>query len=756
VETVGVILKELLDTYGYSPVGLANELGVSTSAVSRWLTGGTKPRPLVEGKVREIYARHRQNLSHLSESLAMYHLSTQVDEAYLGQAIDATLIELREALHRYGRLSSRNEALEELSKLLFAHVMTESGISRPAVLGSSRQQNGAARQLTHFVRGVFQKHLPKSLGHEMSLDDFDVKLKPQEDVLALEIISVFEQLAGKCSARGITDLKGVDVLNDVFGKFLADSFANEKQLGQYLTPTEVVRFMVGLAIKDMSEDELSKLCDPKRCEKYGLILDPSCGVGSFLTETLRKLYVEVSKSHSKASLESWVECMVSRVLVGIDKSERMIRLALTNMATFGLPAAQLHLANSLARSGADLEITAPLDGRVSLILTNPPFGAEYRGDDLNGYRIADLGRDAQPAKVNSEVLFVERYIDWLAPGGQFLAIVPDSILTNKGIYETLRKKLADQIEIRSVVSLPVVTFGAAGTNTKTSILHVRKHKKGTPRRKTFFAECHNIGYNVRTKNTQRTKTSNGDGEGDLPKILQAYGLPASNSESIRIVRNVERSARWDVNYHTSLPLAVARRVQSPSESDVYLSDIASLVNDRTDPRRWGTGTFRYIEISDIDSETCTARTQVVPCKDAPSRARKLVEPGDVLFSTVRPDRRTVGVVQESQDGAVCSTGLAVLRPKAVPPLVLAHLLKTDLAINQIMRNTLGIAYPAIDEQCLLDVLLPIRKSGLPILKPLADTLLQIEKRASEARGVLDTAVMDAIRGWELPSGETER
>ncbi len=53
----------------------------------------------------------------------------------------------------------------------------------------------------------------------------------------------------------------------------------------------------------------------------------------------------------------------------------------------------------------------------------------------------------------------------------------------------------------------------------------------------------------------------------------------------------------------------------------------------------------------------------IPCDEAPSRARKLVAAGDVLISTVRPERKAIGVVPADLDGAVCSTGIAVLRPK---------------------------------------------------------------------------------------------
>ena len=93
-----------------------------------------------------------------------------------------------------------------------------------------------------------------------------------------------------------------------------------------------------------------------------------------------------------------------------------------------------------------------------------------------------------------------------------------------------------------------------------------------------------------------------------------------------------------------------------------LSDVADVVNDRCDPRRLGDDSFRYIEISDVVARDCTVFAKEVATSDAPSRARKLVRAGDVLLSMVRPDRKTVGAVPSHLDGAVCSTGLAVIRP----------------------------------------------------------------------------------------------
>ena len=521
MKSISEMIHELTTLYHYSIESLGSELGVSTSTINRWKNKKSKPRPLIEGELRKIYKRSTSSAMLTREPDIQWPLFKQ--EIDIREAMDTTLRELREILHRRGRMSSRNEAVEELSKLLFVHVMAI-GRGSGGISQKSMRENfpgmSMAKALRTFVKEIYEEYLPISIGHELQETDYELKIKESEEDLILEIIQCFETLSSESESFDISGIKGVDFLNDVFGRFLSDSFVDEKQLGQYLTPTEVVNFMVKLAIQEMSENELRILTHPERCREFGFILDPSCGVGSFLTEILRFLHHEVETKNGERTTRQWLSNMVHDVLVGIDKSERMIKLALTNMAMFTLPATRLFLANALVRFGNDAKELAFLEGQAGLILTNPPFGAEFKGDDLNGFQIANKWSNHIPRKLDSELLFVERYLDWLIPGGQLLAIVPDSILTNKGVYETLRKNIADQIEVKSVISLPNVTFGAAGTNTKTSILHLRKRARKKPSlTPTFFAICNNIGYSVSTRESQRKKVFNG--ESDLPRILEA-------------------------------------------------------------------------------------------------------------------------------------------------------------------------------------------------------------------------------------------
>ncbi len=748
MKSISEMIHELTALYHYSIESLGSELGVSTSTINRWKNKKNKPRPLIEGELRKIYKRSTSSAMLTREPDIQWPLFKQ--EIDIREAMDTTLRELREILHRRGRMSSRNEAVEELSKLLFVHVMAI-GKGSGGISQKSMRENfpgmSMAKALRTCVKKVYEEYLPLSIGHELQETDYELKIKESEEDLILEIIQCFETLSSESESFDISGIKGVDFLNDVFGRFLSDSFVDEKQLGQYLTPTEVVNFMVKLAIQEMSENELRILTHPERCREFGFILDPSCGVGSFLTEILRFLHHEVASKNNKRTARQWLSNMVHDVLVGIDKSERMIKLALTNMAMFTLPATRLFLANALVRFGNDAKELAFLEGQAGLILTNPPFGAEFKGDDLNGFKIANKWSNHIPRKLDSELLFVERYLDWLIPGGQLLAIVPDSILTNKGVYETLRKNIADQIEVKSVISLPNVTFGAAGTNTKTSILHLRKRAKKKPSvTPTFFAICNNIGYSVSTRESQRRKVFNG--ESDLPRILEARTKPSQKNVCGRFVKAVEKKERWDANYHAALPPEIEEILVNRSHSHVFLSDVCELSTDRSDPRRWGNGTFLYIEISDVNAEMCKATGKRLKSSEAPSRARKVVHAGDILFSTVRPERRTVARVIDEQEGAICTTGFAVLRPKGIDSLVLAQILRTDFVCQQVLRNNIGIAYPAIDESCLLDILLPIAKKDLKNFATQAQTIVQAESELEELRTEFQDKIQKQIAMWK--------
>ena len=740
--SIADLVKALVESDPDGVNGLASRMNVSPATVSRWMTASSRPRPSLEGRLRG-YALQQQVLegsSPIGPEGSSYSLAA---ESQVRTAIGSTLREVREILHRSGRLSTRHEALDEIAKLLFAHVVSIDaggrGIGRHIVDGSS----SPAMALSCLVAESFRSFLPESLSFELGASDFELKLRSSEDKLGLELIDCFENKAPRTALLKASGAGQLDILNEAFGQFLVDSFVDERELGQYLTPTEVVRTMVALGLDSLDGEVLEGLCSPDVSRRPGVILDPSCGVGSFLAEVLRVLYSKAKSHLTPSDLRQWSTSLLRHNVIGIDKSERMIRLATANLALFGAPTANLHLANGLLRVGSDGDLCEGLVGRAALILTNPPFGAEFSGPDLWKYRIAQPNGNRGPRTVDSEILFLERYLDWLAPGGVLVTIVPDSVLTNRGLFSELRNILSKSAELLSVVSLPKVSFEMAGTSTKTSILHLRKSRVRSER-KTFFSVCDNVGYDVMTKGSQRHRIAK-DG-GQLPQILgEATGR--LHPEIGRWVRLNPDAARWDATYHAGLPHIVQRKLEDSESGGLRLSEVARISKERADPRRFGEEEFMYVEISDVDARACAVQHKMVRCADAPSRARKVIRPGDVLVSTVRPERRTIGVLGEESDGGVCSTGFAVLTPKGIDPHTLARLLQSDFVNAQILRNNMGIAYPAVDEDCLTNLLLPIDADRLRLLTSYSIELAEVRSRLREIEGNHSLRLSEAMSEW---------
>lgn len=658
-------------------------------------------------------------------------------------AVNATLEASREIFYRSGNLSSPQEALEEAAKLLFAHVSSIDA-------GGSGIENhildalpSPADSLRRFTAESFRRALPESTSFELRESDFELKLRPTDDRLASELVDCFTQNASKECFTSLRAAGQLDILNEAFCRFLANSFVDEKELGQYLTPIEVVRTMVALGLDSIADDALEAMYSPDPDQRPGTILDPSCGVGSFLAETLRVLYAEAKKRMPTNSLNEWATSVLKHNITGIDKSERMIRLATANLALFGAPSTNLHLANSLVRVGTDGSLCESLVGQAALILTNPPFGAKFQGADLRGYRIAQGDSRHLRQSVASEILYLERYLEWLAPGGTLVSIVPDSVLTNRGLFSELRAAIADTAELLSVVSLPVSTFGAAGTTTKTSILHLRK-RNGEPSPSAYFAVCQNVGYDVVTRGSQRRRVSKNGGQ--LPQILGEATHRAAPiiGQWVRLDHNIDR---WDATYHAGLPDDMSQTIEKLRNRGVRVRDVASLSTERWNPRKSTDTEFKYVEIADVNQKTAAVSYRTVQRDDAPSRARKVVRAGDVLVSTVRPERRTVGVADPELDGAICSTGFAVLRPEAIDSYVLAKLLQTDLANAQIVRHATGIAYPAVDEHCIADVILPIGTEQLGGLASCAVKVAKAKNRLLVAEAAFASQVAHATTQW---------
>jgi type I restriction enzyme S subunit len=122
-------------------------------------------------------------------------------------------------------------------------------------------------------------------------------------------------------------------------------------------------------------------------------------------------------------------------------------------------------------------------------------------------------------------------------------------------------------------------------------------------------------------------------------------------------------------------------------------------------------------------------------KDAPSRARKVIQTGDVLVSTVRPNLNAVALVESQYNGQFASTGFDVLRSPVVDPRWLFYSVRTPEFLDRMSELVQGALYPAVRSFDIRSFVIPI--APLAEQKRIADKLEAVLGRVDACRARLD-------------------
>ena len=129
----------------------------------------------------------------------------------------------------------------------------------------------------------------------------------------------------------------------------------------------------------------------------------------------------------------------------------------------------------------------------------------------------------------------------------------------------------------------------------------------------------------------------------------------------------------------------------------------------TDPTKEPEKPFNYIDVSSVSNETFKiTETSKLLGKDAPSRARRSVRSGDVIFATIRPTLKRIAIVPHELDSAVCSTGYFVLRggPKIDNAYLFYWLFSGEFEAEMEARQK-GASYPAVNDSDIRDQYMPV-------------------------------------------------
>ncbi len=362
-----------------------------------------------------------------------------------------------------------DEALDELCKLLYVKLYDEERAEAGGKLTFVRQRYGTSEELAADTRALYGQ------ANEYDLRVFRLKI-PQYD----RSRGVFNQPL-RLSSPAITAVMGglekysllrsrADVKGRAFQRVLGP--AVRSGMGQYFTPEPVIKLIVETAQPQITD----------------LILDPFCGSAHFLSRSLEYVRHKQASADTKAFHE-----FAFGKLHGIEKSDRMVRVAMTDMRLHGDGHSNIRNTDSLLdfTNYPDLEPNS-----FDLVLTNPPFGSLLGSESLSQLGQFELATGRK--RVPLEILGLERCLQFLRPGGRMVIVLPDSVLCNRG-SQYVRNWLQNIAKARAIVSLPIETFAPFGANIKTSLLYLRKWEAGELRTNSYpvcLVRLDSVGYDA--------------------------------------------------------------------------------------------------------------------------------------------------------------------------------------------------------------------------------------------------------------------
>jgi len=268
-----------------------------------------------------------------------------------------------------------------------------------------------------------------------------------------------------------------DVIADAFETFIGHALKGGQ--GQFFTPRNMIKMMVD--ILDPGDEDF--------------IIDPACGSGGFLIETLRhvwrKLDADGEKYHwNNENLNEEKKEFASNKIRGIDKDYFLSKVSKAYMAIIGDGKSGIVCEDSLENPQNWNEKTRiKIDlNKFSVLLTNPPFGSKIpvSGEDkLKQYELAHKWKQDKKTgewekgklkdKEAPQILFVERCLQLLKDGGRMAIVLPDGIYGNNSLGY-IRSWLLERTKIVAIIDVPTETF-MPNTPTKTTIMILQKLPK---------------------------------------------------------------------------------------------------------------------------------------------------------------------------------------------------------------------------------------------------------------------------------------
>ena len=312
-----------------------------------------------------------------------------------------------------------------------------------------------------------------------------------------------------------------DVKGDAYEGLLEKNAQDTKGgAGQYFTPRPLIRAMVECIRPQPGET----------------ICDPACGTGGFLLAA-HDYVVDRNPSLDRKQKRH----LKLEALQGMELVDGVTRLCAMNLMLHGIgPTAGEPDAELPVRT--DESLRADPKTRYDVVLTNPPFGKKSSvrmvnaGGEEERQTLTVVREDFWATTSNKQLAFVQHVRTILRINGRAAVVVPDNVLFEGGVGETVRRKLLAECEVHTLLRLPTGIFYAQGV--KANVLFFDKRPASeTPWTKTLWV------YDLRT-NQHFTLKTNPLQRGDLDEFVACYN-PA-NRHKRKATWNEEKNStgRW--------------------------------------------------------------------------------------------------------------------------------------------------------------------------------------------------------------------
>ena len=414
---------------------------------------------------------------------------------------------------------SPEAAFDEISKVLFIKIRYERDNTGTQIFSEEEfkklreaYDKTKSKQSLPFYQQLFERTKEDYVKDDLFEPNDTIKIKEASFEAIVKELEVYNL------SRTADDIKGI-----AFEKFLGKTFRGE--LGQFFTPRTIVDFMVALLdpeegeiicdpccgsggflikafeyVREKIENDIQRVKDRIKIEVFNEEYENGTDGDRAIIDEIVDQYFSVLNMELDTKEDGRLKDLSHNCIFGTDANPRMARTAKMNMIMHGDGHGGVHHHDGL------LNVNGIFENRFDVILTNPPFGSRVE----KSLKITEADKFTDEAKIKyytkrygeeytkaleqvngkigesvlslydsgklsglTEVLFIERCLRLLKPGGRLGIVLPEGVLNNTNL-QNVRELFEGMAKIVLITSIPQDVFMASGATVKPSLMFFKK------------------------------------------------------------------------------------------------------------------------------------------------------------------------------------------------------------------------------------------------------------------------------------------